>query len=145
MSSLLTIGLYFVFHRFWSVRNLDIALLILLAPGMLMVHEGRRRELRELETQQIAAQRLQESSRPTASHETRRYVEENQQSAVGGSVATTLILQVAPEEVQEVLTGELADAPNGRPSETADIDAISNESATGSLDERPAYLSGEPP
>ncbi len=31
MSSFLTIGLFFVFHRFWSIRNLDILLLILLA------------------------------------------------------------------------------------------------------------------
>ena len=42
LSSFLTIGLYFVFHRFWSARNLDIFLLILLAPGILMVHEGRK-------------------------------------------------------------------------------------------------------
>ncbi len=54
MSSFLTIGLYFVFHRFWSVRNLDIALLILLAPGLLMVHEGRRRQLQEMETEAVA-------------------------------------------------------------------------------------------
>ena len=49
LSSFLTIGLYFVFHRFWSLRNVDIILLILLAPGLLMVHEGRRRRLIELE------------------------------------------------------------------------------------------------
>lgn len=47
LSSFLTIGLYFVFHRFWSVRNLDILLLILLAPGLLMVNEGRKRQLAE--------------------------------------------------------------------------------------------------
>ncbi|NNE00123.1 MAG: hypothetical protein HKN47_22615 [Pirellulaceae bacterium] len=63
MSSFLTIGLYFVFHRFWSVRNLDIALLILMAPGLLMVHEGRRRQLRELESEAIAAG-LMEDVRP---------------------------------------------------------------------------------
>ena len=49
MSSFLTIGLFFVFHRFWSIRNLDIILLILLAPGLLMVYEGRRRQLVESE------------------------------------------------------------------------------------------------
>ncbi|WP_235908818.1 hypothetical protein [Roseiconus nitratireducens] len=54
LSSFLTIGLFFVFHRFWSVRNLDIVLLILLAPGLLMVHEGRRRHLREVEFGEIA-------------------------------------------------------------------------------------------
>src|SRR6056297_1909052 len=55
LSSFLTIGLFFVFHRFWSVRNLDILLLILLAPGLLMVHEGRRRHLSEMESGEIAA------------------------------------------------------------------------------------------
>ena len=40
LSSLLTIGLFFKFGRFWSVRNLDLALLILLSPGLLLVHFG---------------------------------------------------------------------------------------------------------
>lgn len=50
LSSFLTIGLYFVFHRFWSIRNLDLVLLILLAPGLLIVHEGYRRQLDDSET-----------------------------------------------------------------------------------------------
>lgn len=56
LSSFLTIGIYFVFHRFWSIRNLDIALLILLAPGLLMVHEGNRRQLAQdtLQADEIA-------------------------------------------------------------------------------------------
>ncbi len=41
LSSLLMIGLYFQFNRFWSVRNLDLVLLILLAPGLLMVNQAR--------------------------------------------------------------------------------------------------------
>ena len=45
LSSFLTVGLFFVFHRVWSVRNADLLLLILLGPGVLMVHEGYRREL----------------------------------------------------------------------------------------------------
>lgn len=60
LSSFLTIGLYFAFHRFWSIRNLDIILLILLAPGLLMVHEGRRRQLRTLNSME-AAQVLRET------------------------------------------------------------------------------------
>lgn len=40
VSSLLTIGVFFKFHRFWSVRNLDLAGLILLAPGLLWVAGG---------------------------------------------------------------------------------------------------------
>ena len=42
LSSLLMIALFFKFNRFWSVRNLDLILLILLAPGLLIVQAGRR-------------------------------------------------------------------------------------------------------
>src|SRR5262249_16930427 len=41
LSSLLMIGLFFQFNRFWSVRNLDLVLLILLPPGLLMVNQAR--------------------------------------------------------------------------------------------------------
>jgi hypothetical protein len=37
LSSLLTIGIYFKFRRFWSVRNLDLIGLIVFAPGLLLV------------------------------------------------------------------------------------------------------------
>ncbi len=37
ISSLMTIGIFFKFRRFWSVRNLDLVLLIAYAPGLLMV------------------------------------------------------------------------------------------------------------
>ena len=40
LSSLLMIALYFKFSRFWSVRNLDLVILILLAPGLLLVQYG---------------------------------------------------------------------------------------------------------
>lgn len=58
LSSFLTIGLYFVFHRFWSIRNLDLVLLILLAPGLLIVYEGRQLEQEERanRSQQFAMQ-----------------------------------------------------------------------------------------
>jgi hypothetical protein len=41
LSSLLMIALYFKFSRIWSVRNLDLIGLILLAPGLLFVIYGR--------------------------------------------------------------------------------------------------------
>src|SRR5687768_16713434 len=41
LASLLAIALFFKFSRFFSVRNLDLALLILLAPGVLLVAQGR--------------------------------------------------------------------------------------------------------
>ncbi len=42
LSSFLVMGLFFMFHRLWSMRNLDIALLLLLSPGLMMVYEGRK-------------------------------------------------------------------------------------------------------
>lgn len=47
LSSLLMVGLFFKFGRFWSVRNLDLVLLILLAPGLLLVHFGNETAKRE--------------------------------------------------------------------------------------------------
>lgn len=41
LSSLLMIGLFFKFSRLWSVRNLDLIGLVLLAPGLLLVEFGR--------------------------------------------------------------------------------------------------------
>ena len=40
LSSLMTIGLFFKFNRFWSVRNLDILMLLALSPGLLMIYFG---------------------------------------------------------------------------------------------------------
>jgi hypothetical protein len=40
LASLLMIALYFKFSRFWSVRNLDLMILILLAPGLLLAKYG---------------------------------------------------------------------------------------------------------
>lgn len=42
LSSLLMLALFFKFNRFWSIRNLDLFLIILLAPGLLMVEGGRQ-------------------------------------------------------------------------------------------------------
>ncbi|MDA1052549.1 MAG: glycosyltransferase family 87 protein [Planctomycetota bacterium] len=55
LSSLLMIGVYFKFSRFWSVRNVDLVLLILLAPGLLMVHFGEQRAPLEQGTKEVAA------------------------------------------------------------------------------------------
>jgi len=40
LSSLLSIALFFKFNRFWSVRNVDLVGLVLLAPGLLAVEYG---------------------------------------------------------------------------------------------------------
>ncbi len=55
LSAFLTVGLFFVFHRFWSMRNLDIVLLLLLTPGLLIVQEGRRRQLIESDRARVQA------------------------------------------------------------------------------------------
>lgn len=36
------IGLFVVFHRFWSLRNLDILLVLAFIPGFMLVHEGQQ-------------------------------------------------------------------------------------------------------
>ncbi|HPP54893.1 MAG TPA: hypothetical protein PK777_18195, partial [Thermoguttaceae bacterium] len=36
ISSLMTLGIFFKFGRFWSIRNIDLLLLIAYAPGLLM-------------------------------------------------------------------------------------------------------------
>ena len=51
LSSLLLIGLFFKFSRLFSVRNLDIFLLILLGPGLLMVYYGESRASRVYQTE----------------------------------------------------------------------------------------------
>ena len=44
LSSLLMLTLFFKFNRFWSVRNFDLVLIILLAPGILLIDYGLRLE-----------------------------------------------------------------------------------------------------
>lgn len=43
LSSFLVIGLFLMFHRFWSLRNLDILLILMFTPGILLVYEGANR------------------------------------------------------------------------------------------------------
>jgi hypothetical protein len=49
LSSLLTICLYFKFSRVWSVRNIDLIGLILLAPGLVVVDFGLAQQDRHIE------------------------------------------------------------------------------------------------
>ena len=80
LSSLLMIGLYFKFNRFWSVRNLDLVLLILLAPGLLMVHQG------EQMLEQATARRGVVAAVPTA-HEIKEAVTASEEAAQGKQIA----------------------------------------------------------
>ena len=65
LASLLIIGLFFKFGRFWSVRNLDLLLLILLAPGLLLVSEGQKARL-EAMAAVAAARQAPDAKEPAA-------------------------------------------------------------------------------
>lgn len=45
LSSLITIGIYFKFRRFWSLRNFDLIALIAFSPGLLLIYHGVCRQL----------------------------------------------------------------------------------------------------
>ncbi len=68
LSSLLMIGLYFKFGRFWSVRNLDLVLLILLAPGLLMAQYGGEVGVKARRMAVLESQRRLEQSPAQAEH-----------------------------------------------------------------------------
>lgn len=48
LAALLAIGIFFKFHRFWSVRNLDLVGLLFFSPGLLLVFHGLAKELPDL-------------------------------------------------------------------------------------------------
>ena len=56
VSSFLILSFFFKFNRAWSIRNLDLLLIILLAPGLLLIQSGR------LEYSQHLQETMQEST-----------------------------------------------------------------------------------
>jgi len=61
LSSILLLALFFKFNRVFSVRNLDLILLILIAPGLLLVQYGQAAE-KTISDRQMAAAALAASS-----------------------------------------------------------------------------------
>ena len=61
-SSLLMISLFFKFNRFWSVRNFDLLLIILLAPSLIMVHKGMTMSNQTATTEQAFAMLASQTS-----------------------------------------------------------------------------------
>lgn len=55
LSSLLMIAVFFKFSRFWSMRNLDVLLLMLLSPGLMLLQTGYELEQRSTPASQLAA------------------------------------------------------------------------------------------
>jgi hypothetical protein len=113
--------LFFKFNRFWSVRNLDLILLILLAPGLLVVQAGRRdyrqvlldkAALNQAHNEASAALRKQnemaEASRPTYTAET-----PTQSSATNSSPSPLAAVEAPPATVGETIAEE-----NPLPAET---------------------------
>lgn len=156
LSSFLTIGLYFVFHRFWSIRNLDIVLLILLAPGLLMVHEGRRRHLREMESREIASlhQSQMQQSDPDAKADSitpgETGSQDNQSSLLNRSGSVLVALNPFGDQAVDTVDGDgqeptnPSDPPKGDPPPT-EPQADGSDSRSIPQDPPPAFPSSGPP
>ena len=91
LSSLLMVAFFFKFSRIWSVRNLDIVLLILLAPGLILAQRG----IAEL----IRAKQISEKA---------------EQANTTGPVKPTDAAPARPEPTSSL-------APNSTPSDTPNV------------------------
>ena len=65
MSTFLILSFFFKFNRAWSIRNLDLFLIILLAPGLLLIQSGRGEH--SLFLQQQALEQQQDVTTPSDS------------------------------------------------------------------------------
>ena len=104
LSSLLLIGLFFKFGRLWSVRNLDLILLILLGPGLLMVHHGQSEQGRLLQNAQ--AQQVEVLATNEAANENTT----NEIAATGPGVSDPIAIADAPTNP----TKDAAESPSPR-------------------------------
>ncbi|MDG2220915.1 MAG: hypothetical protein P8L85_06025 [Rubripirellula sp.] len=121
MSSFLTIGLYFVFHRFWSVRNLDIVLLILLAPGLLVVYEGRRREIRQ--TELLVRQQAEQE---------RDYEPAKQMTSVLSILPVLALAQIEPTSTEPTSTVDQTELANAAATERSSLLATTEDGEAAS-------------
>lgn len=99
LSSFLLISIYFVFHRFFSIRNLDVLLLLLLSPGLLMVYEGRRMKLEDFP--QVSTSLLAAGDKSVASVTATRMIshpQENPPAADSASDVSSHYPEVEPTE-----------------------------------------------
>lgn len=70
LSSLLMLALFFKFNRFWSFRNVDLILIVLLAPGLLLVDFGNRGSYSSVKSQTDVARQSETASLATDNGET---------------------------------------------------------------------------
>lgn len=93
LSSFLIVGLFFKFSRVWSVRNLDLILLILLAPGLTLIHYGR-------ESLRAVQERFKNSVSPTDSEQTNR-ASQNDTSSADSSDADSSAISTSDETLNK--------------------------------------------
>lgn len=126
VSSLLTIGLYFKFSRFWSVRNLDLVLLIMLAPGLLMVAQGEK--MQRTPPANVPAGTLNGTPEPVAGASPRE----------SAWIALTTLTALADEGERSTVAVEAVDEDGTLLGEVELPDVKAEDSPTGSLlDEEP--------
>ncbi len=97
LSSFLLLSIYFVFHRFFCVRNLDLLLLVLLAPGLMMVYEGRNMQITTQAT--VVSENLAQQQQQLA----------QQQPAVGRFASTRATTETTTQAVTSPSAGNFAE------------------------------------
>jgi hypothetical protein len=106
LSSFLAVGLFFKFSRVWSVRNLDLLMLLLLAPGLLLLHFG-------YESQRRASAEISDSS--DVPPEQRESADEQTIDTTSGispdPAGTSTSLEAATEDPQFVAPATPPDKP----------------------------------
>ncbi|MGI9519065.1 MAG: hypothetical protein ACR2NP_18575, partial [Pirellulaceae bacterium] len=91
LSSLLMLALFFKFNRFWSVRNFDLILLILLAPGLLMVHYGGSEQRKLEDGAREAAVSQVDNVRPGEMAQMASGAVQNPESSEDGNLEASLV------------------------------------------------------
>lgn len=153
LSSFLTLGLYFAFHRFWSIRNVDIILLILLAPGLLTVHAGRSQEFRAIQSD-IAARAMRRDFQrqvPVSRQSESNALNTGFEAAAAVFSVTPIVALIHTGPVQDETLGTAVDEPLEEPAEpvepaptaeegNVDVDASPPTAGEGDVDDSAAVM-----
>jgi hypothetical protein len=123
LSSLLMIGLYFKFSRYWSVRNLDLVLLVLLAPGLLFYHYGH--EARIVASQRLTNQRAATEAADSSTPANSLPQATSRDASPPGSVEQPRVPEVAPppDRVGQGEAAEVAPASDSVDESSLDVAA----------------------
>lgn len=98
LSSFLLLSIFFVFHRVFSIRNLDVVLLLLLSPGLLMVYEGRRMKLEDLPS--ISAEQLATGASSAAFKKPIHYIAHQQENQPNDNFQSAADTDYPPKEAE---------------------------------------------